>query len=126
MTDVAAVKSAVWAWVRDGNAPVAKKLDTLTTVLVRLGIPKVSAITTDEQAAEIMKMISAPTDYEKVRKAIDTILELGSFDGAHHKQWALDQTLRVLAGVHYPELIAAFCVGEGGSETYEWSEGIAP
>jgi len=59
-------------------------------------------------------------------KAVDLILRFGGFDGGHHKQWVLDQVLRVLLADRYEHTIADYCAGDGGSETYYWDEGIAP
>lgn len=45
------------------------------------------------------------------------ILRWGTVDCGHHKQWVLDQTLRILTGTMYGEIIEAL---DG------WSEGIPP
>ena len=66
------------------------------------------------------------SDKETIDKAIDMILDWGGIDGGHHKQWTLDQTLRVLAGDRYDDLIKDWESGEDGPETYKWDEGIAP
>lgn len=63
---------------------------------------------------------------ERVEKALDIIIKYGSIDGAHHKDWVLDQVTRVLAGGGYEELVRAAKCGEYGPETYEWGIGIAP
>ena len=89
---------------------------------------------------------------QRVTAAIDTILDLGGFDGGHHKQYALDQALRVLTGCpivtmqsefknsqgeyyefeglgesdEYTKIVTEYKDGEDGPETYEWDEGIAP
>lgn len=55
-------------------------------------------------------------------RAAALILELGGFDGAQHKQYALDQVLRVLAGSEYDSLIKIY---ERDGE-YEWETGVAP
>ena len=49
------------------------------------------------------------------------ILAYGGIDGAHHKQWVLDQLLRQLSGKHYQTLIKY-----NEQLGYEWDEGIAP
>ncbi len=119
------IQIEVRAWSRSKGQTPKEKHAVLKAVLDRLGIQKVSAVTTVEQIEEIRKAINAPKlkPRDIIQKAIETILELGPFDGAHHKQWALDQTLRVLAGDRYGELIREFCAGD---LAYEWSEGIAP
>jgi hypothetical protein len=58
--------------------------------------------------------------------ALRVLLDYGQTDGAHHKQWAIDQAVRALAGPYYEDLIAAYKAGEDGEDTYEWDEGIAP
>lgn len=66
------------------------------------------------------------TDEQRVLKAVTVALEYGNYDGSHHKQWALDQVVRILAGDEYDDVIAKFEDGEDGSHTYEWDTGIAP
>ena len=57
-----------------------------------------------------------------VEQACALILGWGSTDGAHHKQWVLDQTLRLLTtSDEYENLITAY-----ESSGYEWDTGIAP
>lgn len=60
------------------------------------------------------------------QKALDLILRYGGIDGAHHKQWVLDQVVRALTGDKYDEWVATYCDGEDGPDTYAWDEGIAP
>lgn len=62
---------------------------------------------------------------ERIRRALDLITRYGGTDGSHHKQWLLDQIVRVLAS-DYDEWIKAYCDGEDGEETYEWDDGVAP
>lgn len=71
-------------------------------------------------------------------------------DGAHHKQWTIDQMVRALTGCPMVEVtktdwrgepytfetqgkseeylawVAEYCHGIDGPDTYEWDEGIAP
>ena len=53
-------------------------------------------------------------------------VQYGGNDGAHHKDWVIDQMVRALAGDGYAALVAAAKAGEGGPDTYGWSEGIPP
>jgi len=53
---------------------------------------------------------------EKVTKALELILQYGGIDGAHHKDWVLDQVVRVLTEDGYEKF----------PNTYGWEEGIAP
>lgn len=59
-------------------------------------------------------------DSERTEQAINLILEYGYIDGAHHKQWLLDQVLRVLAGERYDEMVAPV------DDVDDWDIGIAP
>ncbi len=82
--------------------------------------------------------------------ALRWIEQYGGIDGAHHKQWVLDQVARILLGApvtavearwedHPPELratvgtcpeyeawVISMREGEDGPETYDYDEGIAP
>lgn len=63
---------------------------------------------------------------ERVRKAIEMIEQYGGYDGGHHKQWVLDQVLRVLLADEYEAWVAAYEHGGDGAHTYEWETGMAP
>ncbi|MCP4649567.1 MAG: hypothetical protein GY853_05750 [PVC group bacterium] len=64
---------------------------------------------------------------KRIGRVIDFIYMWGGIDGGHHKQWVLDQILRILMTEDiYKKWIAAFCDGEEGPNTYSWDEGIAP
>jgi hypothetical protein len=68
------------------------------------------------------------------RGAALTLIEtLGGTDGAHGKQWVLDQVVRALHGCvggesneRYLEWVCRQKDGEDGPDTYDWDEGIAP
>lgn len=87
-----------------------------------------------------------PTDW-----AMYFIERYGGIDGAHHKDWVLDQVARILKGspieinqatwtdhepewrvtvgepsAEYLEWVAEMRDGEDGPDTYDYSEGIAP
>ena len=47
--------------------------------------------------------------------AIKLIVEYGWIDGAHHKQWVLDQVLRQLAGDEYAAIVPT-----------DWDTGVSP
>ncbi len=66
------------------------------------------------------------TDKEKIKKAIEIIVQYGGIDESHHKDWVLDQTVRILAGSEYEEIVRCAKYGEDGPETYSWEIGIAP
>ncbi len=59
-------------------------------------------------------------------RAAQLISRYGGIDGAHHKQWVLDQVVRILTGPGYPGWVVAHNDGENGPHSYEWEEGIPP
>lgn len=61
----------------------------------------------------------------KIIKTIDLIEQYGGIDGAHHKQWVIDQIARVLID-NYDKWVVEMCDGEDGPNTYDWDIGIAP
>ena len=54
-------------------------------------------------------------------KLIDMLLEVGGIYGAHHKQWAIDQALRVLMGADYRAWMAT-----SDNWDRDWDQGVAP
>ena len=86
----------------------------------------------------------------RIRKALEYAMNYGGIDGAHHKQWTIDQMVRALTGCpleireakdykgrtyayqtqgesqEYKDLITAYMAGEDGPETYTWDEGCPP
>jgi hypothetical protein len=58
--------------------------------------------------------------------ALELIRQYGGIDGAHHKQWLLDQLVRLLARQGYDVWVKQYKKGEDGPDTYEWDIGIAP
>ena len=76
--------------------------------------------------------ITQPFEHEifVLTKKIEKVLEIATSDigcdGAHHKQWFLDQVIRALTGDAYEDWVQQHCDGEDGPETYEWDEGIPP
>jgi hypothetical protein len=71
-------------------------------------------------------------DKEKIETDINLIGQYGGIDGGHHKQWVLDQVVRVLLGDEYNSWLAMMrgeWREENGVYEYEyddWDEGIAP
>lgn len=65
---------------------------------------------------------------KNVQKALNMIYQYGSIDGAHHKQWVLDQVVRALTVTEeeYKKWIKKHNKGADGPDTYSWDEGIAP
>jgi hypothetical protein len=66
------------------------------------------------------------TSEERIKKAIEIALRYGCIDGCHHKAWAIDQMVRLLAGEQYEKIVTDFQQGEDGPNTYEWDEGTPP
>ena len=61
-------------------------------------------------------------------EAINMILRYGGTDGEHHKQWVIDQVLRILVGdkKKYDEVIKRACEVEDKKNKHEWDVGISP
>lgn len=64
-------------------------------------------------------------DSQRIAEALQLIHSYGGIDGEHHKQWVLDQVVRVLAD-DYEHWVKLQRDGEDGPDTYTWDEGIAP
>lgn len=65
----------------------------------------------------------------RIHNALLIIEEFGSIDGAHHKQWVLDQVVRALTGTpqNYAEWVDDVRHPEGPNGIdLGWDEGIAP
>ena len=58
---------------------------------------------------------------ERINSAVSLINELGDIDGAHHKQWLLDQVVRCLLDDEYDAWAKAI-----DAEGFYWDTGIAP
>lgn len=72
----------------------------------------------DADGGEGMRKAKALRDAEgKISRAVEIALECGGYDGEHHKQWVIDQMLRVLLGDGYALVL---------DEVEGWEEGIAP
>jgi len=87
---------------------------------------------------------------KRIEMALGVIFSNGGIDGAHHKQWVLDQVVRYLTGCPMVEARGADCNGkdyayedlgesdeyqawvkghnngEDGPDTYSWDIGVAP
>lgn len=89
-------------------------------------------------------------DYTKEDWSLLFIYKYGGIDGAHHKDWVLDQVVRILndapveirvakwsngqeeyrfnvgTSQKYQDWVKAYEDGEDGPNTYSYEEGIAP
>lgn len=54
------------------------------------------------------------------------VLLYTGLEGAHHKDWVLDQAMRALTGPSYEEFVRRVCEGARGPDTYAWNTGIEP
>lgn len=63
---------------------------------------------------------------ESARAALAILEEYGMIDGAHHKQWVMDQAIRRLLGKGYAEWRAQNNEYARQHGYPEWDEGIAP
>ena len=63
---------------------------------------------------------------KRINKAISIAVTFGGIDGAHHKDWVIDQMLRALADYRYDELVEDACEEDGDPTAYVWDVGIAP
>lgn len=63
-----------------------------------------------------------------VEKALNVIASYGWIDGAHHKQWVLDQVARALTETDegYQKWREQFIERFENDEYDHWEEGIAP
>jgi hypothetical protein len=63
-----------------------------------------------------------------IESALKLIKRHGGTEGAHHKQWVLDQVVRILLGNQddYNRWVEEYENGEDGPKTYSWDKGIAP
>lgn len=69
-----------------------------------------------------------PTDPETLLRRVENALaEVSCIDGAHHKQWIIDQMVRVLTGPEYGQWVKEYeQADENGEKMYEWDTGCAP
>lgn len=63
------------------------------------------------------------SDTEKIEGALSVIYQYSGIDGAHHKDWVIDQVVRNLTGDSYDQWVKEY---EGDDGEYEWETGIAP
>lgn len=61
-----------------------------------------------------------------VARALALLFKFKSIDGAHHKDWLLDQITHALCSDKYSEFVAYYRKDEDDSYAYEWDEGIPP
>ena len=72
---------------------------------------------------EKMKLLIADisTDNANMAEVLTKIVEYGCIDGAHHKDWLLDQIVHIIAGDKYNEFVELYeDADEDGYPQYEW------
>jgi len=57
------------------------------------------------RAFENAKSQPVMTDKERINEAIKLAVEYGGIDGVHHKDWVIDQMVRVLTGEEYEQIV---------------------
>lgn len=62
----------------------------------------------------------------RILSALDLAVRYGGNDGAMHKDWVIDQMVRLLSGLDYDSVVTYAKAGEDGPDTYDWDVGIAP
>lgn len=82
--------------------------------------------------------VTVMSDEQRLDAILVFIGQSGDTDGAHHKQWALDQIVRIatkckndglgnyIKSAEYHEWIRFHADGEDGPNTHEWDEGLTP
>jgi len=89
---------------------IAKAVDSFVAMHTReLEAPMEKAVINKSACSEVLSLIE----------------RYGGIDGAQHKQWVLDQIVRILA-VDYDKWVAEYCNGNDGPDTYEWDTGVPP
>ena len=72
----------------------------------------------------------AEADNKALREVLGGVQELitswAGVDDSRHKQWLLDEIVKVITGDNYDKWVASYNNGEDGPNTYEWDKGIAP
>lgn len=85
-------------------------------------------MTEEQKDIQTTKEIFNCTETEA--KALNLIFRYGGIDGAHHKDWVLNQVVRVITKDKYLDFVAFAKKGEigklDGPDEYNYEEGIAP
>lgn len=65
----------------------------------------------------------------RLEKVTELIEQYGGIDGGDHKQWVIDQVMRIIKGDDYENWVKDMkgeWDEEYGDYEYDWDEGIAP
>jgi len=63
---------------------------------------------------------------EKIEDAVQIAFENGNIDGAHHKQWVIDQMVRALLGPEYKIWVERHNANNTRDGYPPWDTGVAP
>lgn len=66
---------------------------------------------------------------KRIRDAIEVATQYGGIDGAHHKQWVIDQMLqKLMSPQQYKRFVETRADGPNGEPDYysEWDKGTPP
>ena len=70
------------------------------------------------------KVAALEVQLARVQEAAELAWRYGMIDGAHHKQWVIDQMLRAILGdVPYAKIMEDY---NSDDDYCDWDEGIAP
>jgi hypothetical protein len=125
----------LWTKPPDGRWATAGQHDSVTAAMAAAGVsdPGMWRQVDDRHdvdhggAEHTISPVRVPeTDADRIELALNIAIEGGGIDGGHHKQWSLDQIVRMLTGDRYEQVITEYRDGEDGPDTYSWDEGIAP
>ena len=92
----------------------------------KVGVVPDPRTTLEAIAISLPEDVSVDDLSQRVQHAIGLAVQYGGIDEDHHKAWAIDQMIRVLAAEDYDKLIAHSCNGEDGSKIHDWYTGISP
>ena len=67
----------------------------------------------------------------ELKEIEELIVRYGMIDGAHHKNWVLDQVMRIIKKDKYEEFVRDYEYKDDdgnilAEKIYEWNPGIAP
>lgn len=63
---------------------------------------------------------------ERIHKALEIAWDYANTDGAHHKQWTINEMVNALTGGNFEDLKELYEAELPDGDWYEWDEGIAP
>ena len=103
-------------------------IDVLTGHLeIALNLTQEQQVRNEKKDKRIERQFKLLTKKDKeIKKVLELIFQYGQIDGAHHKMWVIDQTVRILTGKKYDKWINDYIYDEETGDCYSWDKGIAP